>query len=214
MKQGHTILDRNKMPKIQGSMTNLDLCVEVCTKHYPEVVRFFCKAHNEAGCVDCITLNHTSCKIDRMQNISVGFDGTNDFKMIKESLNKLHAELEVMKDALDDNLKDLDTTYNTIDHQITSFCKHINDYLDQKLITDETAKLKKRQEAEMKQLIAENELMKFEIEDILQRTENDTNSNMNSIFVIVKQAEHRWVTIERDINKMKKSKQQHVKTSV
>lgn len=205
--KGHVILDKKQIPRGVASTSNQDSCVEVCKIHHPEIIRFYCKTHDEPGCGDCMTLNHATCKKDRVQDISNGFQATKEFQLFNQKLQECHMQLETLKDKLEDNLKNIDKTYNNILKKISTVRQQLNEYLDQveKQISDEAAKNKTEDETEVNKFIAENDSMKTEIEDVMQKIQSDSDVNVNSIFIITKQASQRLVEMECDINKIKQA---------
>lgn len=212
MTKGHIILNRDQMPKGPGSSSNQDLCVEVCETHHPEIVKFYCKAHDETGCGDCMTLKHATCRKERVQDISNGFQASKEFKVIQQKLEKFHKELEVLQGTLDDkkNWKNLEAIYSITQQKITAFRKQVNDYLDQieKDVKDEVERYRTDDETEMKRIIAENVTVKSGIEDILQQIQSNSDVNENSIFVITKQAKQRLDAMEYDIGQIEESLKQ------
>lgn len=59
--RNHTLQDRHKMPKIHSYNTEEEAIVELCETHPTELLRYYCRDHDESSCAVCATLKHRAC---------------------------------------------------------------------------------------------------------------------------------------------------------
>ncbi|XP_053400395.1 uncharacterized protein LOC123556353 [Mercenaria mercenaria] len=103
------------------------VCTEICEKHGTEVVKFFCKHHETAGCGDCMVLEHKSCEVDYIPDITEAF-------LKGSELSALIREISRVQSIVNFTRKDIDRAeteaYVETVNDIRTFRKEINDYLD------------------------------------------------------------------------------------
>ncbi|KAL4230610.1 hypothetical protein ACF0H5_010987 [Mactra antiquata] len=204
--RSHTILDKHQTPIQRENISTSDICVQICKAHRPEIIKYFCKDHEVPGCTDCMTLNHTSCTKCRIQDVSVGFTETNEFKSVKESLNILLDQLKRMKKDLKENVETMDEMFENVKKEIASLRLLISQHLDmiEEDVTDKVTEVKKKEEAKLKKLVAENEAMTSELAEMLRTIEDASVDNVNSIFVTSKIAKLRMVEMKNDLKRIRK----------
>ncbi|XP_060559298.1 E3 ubiquitin-protein ligase TRIM33-like [Ruditapes philippinarum] len=116
--RNHIILDGDTMPRVTLPVVTPNACSEICTKHENEIVKYFCISHDAVGCGDCMIIDHKSCKVDRIQDISTeylnGTEHQNILKKVKQLVKdtdeikrKLQASEENMRQAYTQAIKDV-----------------------------------------------------------------------------------------------------------
>lgn len=171
-------------------------------------LQYYCKSHDELHCNDCMTPRFIACQKVKSQDVSKKSQAIKELQLITMKLHEFHIKVKMLEVELEDGLKNLDTTYDNILHKVTDVRKQLNEYLDQieKQIKDEAKQMNEQDKSDMKILIAVNESVKLELENILHKMRN--GDNITSISDITNNAKQSLVVLEQEFDKIKESLQQ------
>lgn len=124
----HTVRDRRQMPKVKHYIQE-DETVEICELHLGELLRYFCKNHDEPCCAICATLNHRTCEdliyIPEIEGIKTT---KSCIAMIKH-MNNLTKEFEGVRDGTEKCIKTLDTQKTDYEQKLEKMHKDFQDLL-------------------------------------------------------------------------------------
>lgn len=110
----HTMRDRRQMPKVKHYIQE-DETVEICELHLGELLRYFCKTHDEACCSICATLDHRQCeKLIYIPDIQGKQTYKSCLTMLKH-MASLTSQFETAKEGAEKCIKSLDMQRG--DHQ-------------------------------------------------------------------------------------------------
>ncbi|XP_060572862.1 uncharacterized protein LOC132730833 [Ruditapes philippinarum] len=94
----HTIKDKDNMPQ--------DFCLEKCSVHQDELVKFYCQACKKFACTDCKTQDHGNCSmVSHLPALVPGIENSQEIKELNENLDKLMKDLEHTEKHVNKNMK-------------------------------------------------------------------------------------------------------------
>ncbi|KAH3858185.1 heat shock 70 kDa protein 12B-like [Dreissena polymorpha] len=95
MSRLHTVLDQSQMPtNYKKQEPQAAECIEPCIKHRKEIIKFFCKPHKVLGCSVCIMLEHRTCDVEYIPEVSINFRYANEYIATKKELTDLIRNVE------------------------------------------------------------------------------------------------------------------------
>ncbi|XP_053374834.1 transcription intermediary factor 1-beta-like [Mercenaria mercenaria] len=128
--RNHILLDKTKMPKtLSPGTTSLDL-TETCDQHHGKAIKYFCKDHESLGCSPCMTMNHRSCKIDYIPDVSKNYIASSQYQSLLKSLETLHDNLKAIAKSITEKKKLIQENQDRIKADIQKFRQKINATLD------------------------------------------------------------------------------------
>ncbi|XP_053402780.1 uncharacterized protein LOC128558037 [Mercenaria mercenaria] len=196
----HVLLDKYNMPKRSAPASVKYGCNLTCTKHASEIVKFFCKQHDAVGCGDCVILDHKSCKIDYIPDISKDFIDGGEYEQLVTRAKQLENNAKSLKKEIEEDGKEVYRLYTKAVWDIRAFRKQVDRYLidmEQKLL-DQCETQKKKSDTMLKAVKRELQPMQLELENLhSQLTSQEKQSG--DLFVRAKQISFRLKKIEEEL---------------
>ncbi|XP_045160647.2 uncharacterized protein LOC123525569 [Mercenaria mercenaria] len=124
--RNHIILGNDQMPKEQSK--SRDVCTKPCSVHVQEIIKFYCTSHDVVGCGDCMVIDHKSCKVDLVENVSSTTD--NEKREVRKQIDQFEKDIKKTKKDLISSKQDIVENYSKISQDIAEFRKKINKSLD------------------------------------------------------------------------------------
>ncbi|XP_060607806.1 uncharacterized protein LOC132759945 [Ruditapes philippinarum] len=183
----HVIKSKDEMPTYQ---TQSDPCTELCDVHVNEIVKFYCQEHDSVGCGDCMVLQHTSCKVQLVSDVSSNYDNSVDLVLIKHRIDNLRKNLASCKEEIKCSLKAADEIKTEVVKEIKLFRKEMDDYLD-KMEADLLQKVDEmndRDVSSQKKLQDQCEALSDEMKEF-QRKLDQCKDKVNNLFVTSKRVQ-------------------------
>jgi hypothetical protein len=180
----HVIKSKEEMPNLQAQ---IDPCTELCYVHKNEIVKFYCREHDSVGCGDCIVLNHASCKIHPVSDVSCNYENSDELVLIKHKIDHLSKNLASCKEKINRSLKTADEIKTDVVKEIKEFRKEMEDYLD-KIEADllrEVDEVNERDVSSQKKLQDQCGVLADEIE-LFQAKLDRCKDKVNNLFVTAK----------------------------
>ncbi|XP_053402777.1 uncharacterized protein LOC128558034 [Mercenaria mercenaria] len=196
----HVLLDKYNMPKDKTPSSAKYGCTLTCTKHASEIVKFFCKQHDAVGCGDCMILDHKSCKIDFIADISKDFIDGEEYEQLVTRAKQLENYAKSLKNEVKEDGKEVYRLYAKAVGDIRAFRKQLNKYLEdmeQKLL-DQCETLKMKTDTMLKAVENELEPMKLELENIHSQLASQAKQS-GDLFMQAKQIICRLKKIEEEL---------------
>lgn len=126
--KNHSVRDRRQMPIIRYYADDTEM-IEICVVHTGELVRYFCKDHDESCCGVCATLNHRQCdRLVYIPEIKSKKTSKSCFTTIKQ-VAALASQFDKAKDEAKQNLKLLDTQKEDFEKSLTKLHRDIMDMI-------------------------------------------------------------------------------------
>ncbi|XP_045200796.2 uncharacterized protein LOC123554611 [Mercenaria mercenaria] len=201
--RNHKVLEGENMPKARMSSVTLNACSELCAKHTNEIVKFYCSAHDVVGCGDCMVLDHKSCKVDRIQDISMNYHNGAEHQELQQKVDQFLQNIEQVKRQIQTNDKHIQQTYITAVNCVKAFKKEILEYLD-KAEADMLAELNKRKRSDEKMIsdLKEHEkTMRKNIQELHEKLQLQLN-HANELFAAAKEMKERITHIGDSIKQL------------
>ena len=126
--KNHVIKLKDEMPKFVASQS--DPCTELCEVHKNEIVKFYCQQHDLVGCSDCMVLEHATCKVQLVSDVSCNYDNSDELVLIKHRIDHLRRNLNSCKKDIELSLKTADEIKISAIKEIRKFRKEMDAYLD------------------------------------------------------------------------------------
>ncbi|XP_060576981.1 uncharacterized protein LOC132734294 [Ruditapes philippinarum] len=184
--KNHVIKSKDEMPTVLS--TQSAPCTELCDVHMNEIVKFYCQDHDSVGCGDCMVLEHTSCKVQLVSDVSCNYDNGDDLVRIKHRIKHLQKNLDSCKQELKSSLITADEIKITILKEIKTFRKEMDNYLDrvEKDLIQEVEKISASDIAKQQTIQGRCVALNDEIEQFKRKKEQFAD-NINNLFVTSKQ---------------------------
>ncbi|XP_060588313.1 E3 ubiquitin-protein ligase TRIM71-like [Ruditapes philippinarum] len=125
--KSHIIKSKEEMPTNQAES---DPCTELCDVHVNEIVKFYCQEHDSVGCGDCMVLQHTSCKVQLVSDISSNYENGDDLFGIKHRIDCIQKNIASYEKEIECCLKTAEEIKTNAISDIKRFRKEIEDYLN------------------------------------------------------------------------------------
>ncbi|XP_053402054.1 E3 ubiquitin-protein ligase TRIM71-like [Mercenaria mercenaria] len=175
----HTVKDRRNMPKVKHYIQE-DETVEICDLHLGELLRYFCKNHDEPCCSICATLDHRQCdKLVYIPEIEAKQTNKNCLTMIKR-MTSLTNQFAEVKEGTEKCIKSLEVHKSDHDKKITKIRQDILDLLHA-LETDATRNMENLYEDEKGFLTSRIEACNEAIRALQTATSNLDMAKQNGI---------------------------------
>ncbi|XP_045167572.2 protein wech-like [Mercenaria mercenaria] len=195
--KAHVIIHKDRMPKVPY---NSDPCLELCTIHKAEIVKSYCQRHDSVGCNDCMIVDHTSCKIQLVTEVSSNYGNSRELNLIKQRIADLTDNIVSSKHEITCTLKRAQEMKNKLTEEIKTFRKELNDYFDrmEAKLLDEVEQITARDVALQTQLKDQCKTMEKEIEEFQSKLDQHS-AKSNQLFVTTKLAQKRLHTYQKAI---------------
>ncbi|XP_053389362.1 uncharacterized protein LOC128552360 [Mercenaria mercenaria] len=196
----HVLLDKHNMPKARTPASAKYGCTLTCTKHASEIVKFFCKQHDAVGCGDCMILDHKSCKIDYIPDISKDFIDGEEYEQLVTRAKQLEKNAKSLKKEIEEDGKEVYRLCAKAVGDIRAFRKQVDKYLEdmeQKLL-DQCESQKTKADKLLKAVENQLQPMKRELEDIHSQLTSQAKHS-GDLFVQAKQISFRLKKIGEEL---------------
>lgn len=194
--RSHATLGKDQMAK--GQSQRPYACYRVCKIHVREIVKFYCQSHDSVGCGDCMVLDHNSCEVDLVADISSVFTSADEQGEIEQQFDLFETKLSQTREQLSMSKRDIGHKHSKVLLDIREFRKEINDHLDKM-----EAKLIAEAENATQSAIIVIEEFTTELQTLLNEV-NDMRTEIaakadecNELFVSIKQAKAHIGNIKR-----------------
>ncbi|XP_053402779.1 uncharacterized protein LOC128558036 [Mercenaria mercenaria] len=197
----HVLLDKYNMPKDRAPASSAKYgCTLTCTKHASEIVKFFCKQHDAVGCGDCMILDHKSCKIDYIPDISKDFIDGGEYVQLVTSAKQLENNAKSLKKETEEAGKEVYRLYAKAVGDIRAFRKRVDKYLEdmERKLLDQCETLKMKTDTMLKAVENELQPMKLELENIHSQLTSQAKQS-GDLFVQAKQIRFRLKKIGEEL---------------
>ncbi|XP_052808134.1 uncharacterized protein LOC128237003 [Mya arenaria] len=101
----HTLLDKTSMPTSMTDKVNEENNNMPCDIHPKEFIKYFCSSHETVNCGHCLVIEHRSCKINIISEISDSFKNGPDYRDIKSLISKLLKDVNDCISDVESNIK-------------------------------------------------------------------------------------------------------------
>ncbi|XP_060579032.1 uncharacterized protein LOC132736005 [Ruditapes philippinarum] len=178
--KSHTIKDKDNMPQ--------DFCLEKCSVHQDELIKFYCQDCKKCACTECKTQDHGNCSIiSHLPVLVPGIENSQEIKELTENLDKLMKDLEHTEKHVNINMKYvasyetkiLDTVMKKKKEILSVFEKHQTDIIQnfEKKIEETLQRL----EEEKKEKIDKLQENQRKLEKLLNDEENEIKKKIEII---------------------------------
>ncbi|XP_060594903.1 uncharacterized protein LOC132749204 [Ruditapes philippinarum] len=83
----HIIKDKDNMPQ--------DFCLEKCSIHYDELIKFYCQACKKFACTKCKIQDHGNCKmVGHLPALVSGIENSKEIEELKENIDEIMNDLK------------------------------------------------------------------------------------------------------------------------
>lgn len=156
--QNHVLRDRKAMPKYRPitESDNDEVSMELCDIHSNELLKYYCKDHDDPCCSVCATLKHRQCKdilyipdIKAKQTKKQSEGMIKHIKTLVTQFEKVKAETKHNIDLHDKQRDDFEKTMQKVHEDILALLHHLEKIIAQdlcKVHEDEKSYLIKRAE--------------------------------------------------------------------
>jgi hypothetical protein len=94
----HTIKDKDNMPQ--------DFCLEKCSIHPDELIKFYCQVCEKFACAECKTEDRGNCRIiSYLPSLVPGIENSQEIKELTENLDKLMKDVDNTEEHVNINMK-------------------------------------------------------------------------------------------------------------
>ena len=137
--RNHVLLDKAQMPKSPTQYTTASDLTETCNTHHGQVIEYFCKDHKVIGCSPCITMNHRTCKINYIPDISRNYITSPEYQNFMQSFSRLNERMNKIAHSARANKEIIENNRSKVKADILKFRQEIDATLDEweaSLLTD------------------------------------------------------------------------------
>ena len=186
----HVIKSKAEMPKLLTIRS--DPCTELCDVHKNEIVKYYCKEHDSVGCRDCMVLDHTSCKVQLVADVSCNYDDNDELFLIKHRIKHIKKNLDSCKKEIGRSLQSADEIKTSIIKEIQQFRNDMDIYLDKvtTALIQEVEKLNASDVSRQQKLQAQCKEMTEDIKK-MQKKLGQCKDNVNDLFVSSKRVQNK-----------------------
>ncbi|XP_060582916.1 uncharacterized protein LOC132739257 [Ruditapes philippinarum] len=198
--KSHTIKDKDNMPQ--------DFCLEKCSVHQDELLKFYCQACEKFACTECKTQDHWNCSImvDHLPALVPGIENSQEIKELNENLDELMKDLDNtekhvninMKYVASQETKILDTVMKKKKEILSVFEKHQKDVIQN--FEKKVEETLQRLEEEKREKIDKLQEHQNKLEKLLNDEENEIQKKIE---IIKKNDKKVLQTIIEETSKMK-----------
>ncbi|XP_060559303.1 transcription intermediary factor 1-alpha-like [Ruditapes philippinarum] len=203
--RNHIILVGDNMPKVSLPVVTPNACSEICTKHENEIVKYFCMSHDAVGCGDCMIIDHKSCKVDRIQDISLEYFNGTEHQNILKKVEQFVKDIDEIKLELQASEGNTRQAYTQAIKDVKAFKKEIIDYLNkaEREMLEMINERKKKNEMLIQELKQAESHIGRNIKEIQTKLQLQVNQ-ANELFVEAKQVKAKLNVIDENLNRLKK----------
>ncbi|XP_060565735.1 transcription intermediary factor 1-alpha-like [Ruditapes philippinarum] len=203
--RNHIILDGDNMPKVTLPVVTPNPCSDICTKHENEIVKYFCMSHDAVGCGDCMIIDHKSCNVDRIQDISTEYFNGTEHQNILKKIEQFIKDIDEIKRKLQASEVNMRQAYTQAIKDVKAFKKEIIDYLNkaEREMLEMISERKKKNEMLIQELQQSESHIGRNIKEIQTKLQLQVNQ-ANDLFVEAKQVKAKLNSIDENLYRLKK----------
>ncbi|XP_060590471.1 uncharacterized protein LOC132745539 [Ruditapes philippinarum] len=185
MTKNHVIKPKNEIPISREKQK--DPCTELCSAHHTEIIKFYCEYHNSVGCGDCMVLNHKTCSVKLVSDVSDNYDTCEELVQIKKKTETFLRRISSYQGDIVNEIKTADEIRETIMNEIHIFRQEINEYLDntEADLIKRIDQLTSKQVSQLGHMQKEFESMETEMRGYQDKISKNSDK-INQLFVIAK----------------------------
>ncbi|XP_053407529.1 E3 ubiquitin-protein ligase TRIM71-like isoform X2 [Mercenaria mercenaria] len=202
----HKLLDNIDNIPANASTLPEDTCVDKCSVHANEIIKFFCVEHSILGCSDCVTLEHRTCTIDYIPEKCQGIEDTTEYSVTIQKLSNLLEQSNAVKAKATDKICELEQTQTNVVDDINRFQKELNEHIDElkKQSIHESERVKKLKENDIRNVIDTCDELTSNIRQIQSSLKHTTAAKLDcQTYVSVKRGEN--LVTSQDIKVLEKA---------
>ena len=186
--RNHSILGKDEL--LNNKTKSDDTCSEVCTIHAQEILTLFCKIHDVVGCTECMALDHKTCDIERVSNVSDIYEDVE--KEIVQELEQFGREIKQTKADLATANQYIDDNCSKLKQSINDFREALNKCLDEmeNSLILEVNRTKEENENIITETTKELQSLETNLKQLSIDKEN-RGKTRNDLFVSLKQAKEK-----------------------
>jgi hypothetical protein len=98
---------------------------EICQEHSGEIVKYYCQRHDQVGCGECIIVCHNGCKLELIRNKAADYDNSQEFRNLREEMNKYIKEAEDSLSLVAINRQQLAESYEQFVSDVEAFTNQV-----------------------------------------------------------------------------------------
>ncbi|XP_045188304.2 E3 ubiquitin-protein ligase TRIM71-like [Mercenaria mercenaria] len=208
LSKNHVIKSKHEMPRVK---IQADPCSELCALHKTEIVKFYCHGHNSVGCGDCMVLEHKSCKVHLVSDVSGNYGDSDELVQIKKKIEDIRKDILASKHEIERSLQVAEEVKIKVIKDIKSYRREMNSYLDhiETYLIQEIEKINVNDVSQQSQFLDECKVLENEISDFQEKLENCTDK-INELFVTAKLARMKIKKLQSDFGKVASRSQIHL----
>jgi hypothetical protein len=205
MSRNHIILDGDNMPKVTLPTVTPNACSEICAKHVNEIVKYFCMSHDAVGCGDCMIIDHKSCKVDRIQDISTEYFNGTEHQNILKKVEQFVTDMDEIRRELQASGGNIKQAYTQAMTDVKAFKKEIINYLNkaESEMLEMINERKKKNEMLIQELKQAESHIGRNIKEIQAKLQLQVNQ-ANELFVGAKQVKAKLNAIDENLKRLNK----------
>jgi hypothetical protein len=96
-----------------------------CQEHNGEIVKYYCPKHDQVGCGECIIVCHNGCKLELIRNKAADYDNSQEFRNLREEMNKYMKEAEDSLSLVAINRQQLAKSYEQFVRDVEAFTNQV-----------------------------------------------------------------------------------------
>ncbi|XP_045184251.2 uncharacterized protein LOC123542447 isoform X2 [Mercenaria mercenaria] len=173
---------------------------ENCLEHKNENIKFYCSSHEKVGCGDCIILEHKTCNVDYVRDISKAFKDSKVYNDIVKHVDSCQKAVQKCSTSISNNKLQIEDVHQGFLADIKSFRDEISSRLDtlEERLVEKANDAKTTDKLRIESLEApcvdlEQELSQIS-DDIVSKTDEP-----NKLFVTAMQCKHVLNEIEQKL---------------
>ncbi|XP_045197479.2 uncharacterized protein LOC123552134 [Mercenaria mercenaria] len=116
----HELLDRRGM-QLQGSRKEEDKGSEKCQDHEGEPIKFYCPKHVQAGCGDCMILEHKTCEVEYIRDKAATFKESKEFQTFVRAVGAGVKVVEQLETAIKEKAKNIREVHAQYKNDVETF---------------------------------------------------------------------------------------------
>lgn len=128
--RNHVLLDKSRMPKWQSLLGCSGDIPTHCSKHKEKIIEYNCKDHDTLDCNVCVAMEHRSCKVDYIPDVSKGYSTSTEYQSRQESMNALQASIDEVKFANSCHQQEIEDNRNKVKQDIKQYRKNVDEILN------------------------------------------------------------------------------------
>ncbi|XP_060578167.1 uncharacterized protein LOC132735248 [Ruditapes philippinarum] len=162
-----------------------------CSKHENEVIKFYCRAHEDLGCNVCM-LQHKNCETDYIPDVSTQFTNFEEYLNIEVCIQELKGKISEGLDKLKENAPQYKKSFQLATETFRAIKRKITEHLDkfEKELEEEALSYIKASDDKLAKLKFDLDVLENEVSNTADLMTNLKKQNKNNLqFLEAKRAE-------------------------